>query len=158
MLKDRHWRTGYRVGDHTVWGTSLDSPERRLRAPHAESADFGLYLDERWHGEADARRPYFVSWPRLEAPVEATLLFTRVREAAQEVRNGATLEVACFGGHGRTGSALACLDMVLGGATAEEALTRVRREYCSRAVGAPELERFVRQAEQSLAPGSARMP
>ncbi|MFE7277379.1 hypothetical protein [Streptomyces sp. NPDC057623] len=156
MKKDRHWRTRYRVGDLTVWGTSLDSAERRLHAPHAEPADFGLYLDERWNGEADARRPYFVFWPRLEAPVEAGLLLTRVQELAGEVRGGATLEVACFGGHGRTGAALACLDIAVGGVTAEEALERIRREYCPYAVGSAELERFVRDAEKSLAPGGVR--
>ncbi|MFM9447583.1 hypothetical protein [Streptomyces acidiscabies] len=154
--KDRHFRTRYRVGGLTVWGTSLDSPERRLNAPHTEPADFGLYLDERWHGEADARRPYFVFWPTLEAPVEAALLFTRFRELAVELEGGATVEVACFGGHGRTGTALACLDMVVTGVSARAAMERVRREYCPYAVGSAELEQFVLSAEETLVPGGTR--
>ncbi|MFI6284812.1 hypothetical protein ACIBCM_08660 [Streptomyces sp. NPDC051018] len=153
-MKDRHWRTRYRVGDAEAWGTSLDSAERRLRAPHAEPADFGLYLDERWRGETDARTPYFVFWPTLEAPVESSLLISLVKELAVELRNGATVEVACFGGHGRTGAALACLDIVLGEVTAEDAVARIRREYCPFAVGSAELERFVLDAEKSLLPGT----
>ncbi|WP_050374608.1 hypothetical protein [Streptomyces acidiscabies] len=154
--KDRHFRTRYRVGGLTVWGTSLDSPERRLAAPHASPADFGLYLDERWRGETDARRPYFVFWPTLAAPVESALLIARVRELAVEIRGGATLEVACFGGHGRTGTALACLDMAVAGVSARAAVERVRREYCRHAVGSAELERFVLDAEGMLAAGEAR--
>ncbi|SDF99394.1 hypothetical protein SAMN05421505_10135 [Sinosporangium album] len=150
-MKDRHFRTRYRVGDFDVWGTSLDSPERRLRAPHAQPADYGLYLDERWRGETDARVPYFVFWPTLEAPVEEGLLIRRVTELAGELRTGATVEVACFGGHGRTGAAIACLDVVLGGVTAEAAVARIRREYCRYAVGSPELEKFVLDAGKTLA-------
>ncbi|WP_416970860.1 hypothetical protein [Streptomyces sp. 4F14] len=153
--KDRHFRTRYRVGGLTVWGTSLDSPERRANALLAGPADFGLYLDERWHGEADARRPYFVFWPTLEAPVESALLLTRVRELAVEVQGGATLEVACFGGHGRTGAALACLDMAVAGVSARVAVERVRREYCPHAVGSAQLEAFVLSAEKTLVPGAA---
>jgi len=151
-MKDRHWRTPYRVGDFEVWGTSLDSEERRLRAPRAEPADIGLYLDERWRGETDARTPYFVFWPNLEAPVEESLLIDRVKELAAELRNGATVEVACFGGHGRTGTVLACLDIMLSGVGADAAVARARREYCRYAVGSPELEQFVRDAEKSLMP------
>ncbi|QNP71106.1 hypothetical protein IAG44_17785 [Streptomyces roseirectus] len=154
--KDRHWRTHYRLGDLTVWGTSLDSAERRLHAPHTEPADLGLYLDERWRDEADARRPHFVFWPTLEAPVESALLLTHVRDLAAELRDGATLEVACFGGHGRTGAALACLDMAVTGVNARTAVDRVRHEYCPHAVGSPELERFVLSAEKTLVPGGTR--
>ncbi|QXJ25705.1 hypothetical protein AGRA3207_007233 [Actinomadura graeca] len=142
-MKDRHWRTRYRVGAYEVWGTSLDSEERRRNAPHAEPADFGLYLDERWHGEEDARTSHFVYWPTLEAPVERALLIARIKEAAAALRDGATVEVACFGGHGRTGTVLCCLDVILRGTTAREALERIRREYCRYAVGSAGLENFL---------------
>ncbi|MFJ1732873.1 hypothetical protein [Streptomyces sp. NPDC088254] len=151
-MKDRHWRTRYRVGAYEVWGTSLDSEERRRRAPSAQPADIGLYLDERWRGETDARTPYFVYWPTLEAPVERSLLVRRIKEAAVALEGGATVEVACFGGHGRTGTVLSCLDMVLGGATAEAALERIRREYCRYAVGSPDLQSFLFDVEKELGP------
>ncbi|MEU6298714.1 protein-tyrosine phosphatase family protein [Streptomyces erythrochromogenes] len=157
-MKDRHWRTRYAVGAYEVWGTSLDSEERRRNAPHAEPADFGLYLDERWRGETDARNPYFVFWPTLEAPVERSLLVQRVEEAAVALESGATVEVACFGGHGRTGTVLCCLDVILGGKTAREALERIRREYCHYAVGSPELQQFLFDVEGELSPRGHRSP
>ncbi|WJY36252.1 protein-tyrosine phosphatase family protein [Streptomyces sp. P9-2B-2] len=151
-MKDRHWRTRYRVGAYEVWGTSLDSEERRRRAPYAEPADIGLYLDERWRGETDARTPYFVYWPTLEAPVERSLLVRRIKEAATALANGTTVEVACFGGHGRTGTVLCCLDVILGETTAQAALERIRREYCHYAVGAAELQHFLFDVEKELTP------
>lgn len=151
-MKDRHWRTRYRVGSHEVWGTSLDSEERRRHAPQAEPADIGLYLDERWHGHTDARVPYFVLWPTLEAPLERSLLVARVEEAAVVLEEGGTVEVACFGGHGRTGTVLCCLDLVLGGATARSAVDRIRQEYCRYAVGSAELEGFLFDVGAELTP------
>jgi protein tyrosine/serine phosphatase len=151
-MKDRHWRTRYRVGAYEVWGTSLDSEERRRNAPHAEPADIGLYLDERWHGHTDARAERFVLWPTLESPLERSLLVAGVEEAAAVLEEGGTVEVACFGGHGRTGTVLSCLDLVLGGATARSALERIRHEYCRYAVGSAELERFLFDVEGELVP------
>ncbi len=43
------------------------------------------------------------------------------------------VEVGCLGGHGRTGTALACL-AVLTGTPANEAVAWVRANYCAHAV------------------------
>jgi protein-tyrosine phosphatase len=54
------------------------------------------------------------------------------------------VEVACGGGLGRTGTALACL-AVLDGVPAGEAVAYVREHYHPRAVETPWQRRFVRR-------------
>jgi protein-tyrosine phosphatase len=57
-------------------------------------------------------------------------------------RTGQHVEVGCVGGHGRTGTALACL-AALSGKPAQEAVAWVRTNYCSKAVETPEQGAFV---------------
>jgi hypothetical protein len=52
------------------------------------------------------------------------------------------VEVACAGGHGRTGTALACL-AVLDGLPGDQAIAYVCRHYAPRAVETPWQRRFV---------------
>jgi len=52
------------------------------------------------------------------------------------------VEVACAGGRGRTGTALACI-AVLDGVPADIAVAFVRRYYDSRAVETPQQRRYV---------------
>lgn len=52
------------------------------------------------------------------------------------------VEVACWGGHGRTGTALACL-AVLDGLPADQAVAYVRRHYRAAAVETAEQEDYV---------------
>ena len=57
-------------------------------------------------------------------------------------RAGEKVELGCLGGHGRTGTALACL-AVLGGYPHEEAFAWVRADYCPSAIETAEQEAFV---------------
>lgn len=52
------------------------------------------------------------------------------------------VEIACYGGQGRTGTALACL-AVLDGVAADRAVDYVRTHYSHRAVETPWQRRFV---------------
>jgi protein-tyrosine phosphatase len=54
------------------------------------------------------------------------------------------VEVACAGGRGRTGTALACIAQ-LGGVPADEAVAWVRGRYDRRAVETPWQRRYVRR-------------
>jgi hypothetical protein len=67
------------------------------------------------------------------------VLLETLRRAGSE-----RVEVACGGGRGRTGTALACL-AVLDGVPAAEAVAFVREGYHPRAVETPWQRRFVRQ-------------
>jgi hypothetical protein len=55
---------------------------------------------------------------------------------------GERVEVACEGGKGRTGTALACL-AVLDGVPADQAVTFVRQHYAAHAVETPWQRRYV---------------
>lgn len=75
-----------------------------------------------------------------------------VRAVLEEVRRrGRTerVELACAGGRGRTGTALACL-AVLEGVPARDAVAFVRRHYHPRAVETPWQRVFVRWFARSI--------
>ena len=66
----------------------------------------------------------------------------RALTEAWERADGERVEIACRGGTGRTGTALACM-AVLDGVPAEEAVAFVRRHYRPRAVETRWQRRFV---------------
>ncbi|MEW2116009.1 protein-tyrosine phosphatase family protein [Streptomyces sp. NPDC005474] len=85
----------------------------------------------------------WLRWPDFRLPkdhVEARAVLAEVWERAAKER----VEVACGGGRGRTGTALACL-AVLDGVPAEEAVAYVRAGYDRHAVETPWQRRYVRR-------------
>jgi protein-tyrosine phosphatase len=84
-----------------------------------------------------------VRWPDFRLPADPTDL----RAALDDVLTRAAAErvdVACAGGRGRTGTALACL-AILDGVAPTEAVAWVRQRYDARAVETPFQARFVRR-------------
>jgi hypothetical protein len=85
----------------------------------------------------------WLRWPDFRLPSDAdqarTVLHEAWRRAATE-----RVEVACGGGRGRTGTALACL-AVIDGVPAGEAVAFVRRHYHPQAVETPWQKRYVRR-------------
>ncbi len=83
----------------------------------------------------------WVRWPDFRLPTDRDDLHDALYEAW--VRAGRQrVEIACSGGRGRTGTALACL-AVLDGVPADEAVGFVREHYDRRAVETPWQRRFV---------------
>ncbi|WP_017238387.1 protein-tyrosine phosphatase family protein [Streptomyces sp. SS] len=83
----------------------------------------------------------WLRWPDFWLPSDRAATTAALREAwarAQADR----VEIACAGGRGRTGTALACL-AVLDGVPNEEAVAYVRKHYAPRAVETPWQRRFV---------------
>ena len=62
-------------------------------------------------------------------------------ELLDRARCGERVEVGCLGGHGRTGTALACL-AVLAGHAGDDAVNWARANYCSDAVETTEQAAF----------------
>jgi protein-tyrosine phosphatase len=122
-----------------VRGRGLSAP-----LPPGPVAEFGVYL----LGRRPAAVPWesrWVDWPDFRLPRDPAQL----RAALGEVlaRSGdERVEVACSGGTGRTGTALACL-AVLDGVPAAEAVAFVRAYYRPRAVETPGQRRFVARFE-----------
>jgi hypothetical protein len=120
----------------TVMGVRFlgDDPYVRQDAP-----DFGLYLDERW----DPPWPHEqFDWPDFGVPDDLDALRRVLTDLLDRARNGERVEVGCLGGHGRTGTALACL-AVLTGTPANDALRWVRANYCYKAVETDVQEQLV---------------
>ena len=103
---------------------------------------FGLYLQAK-PPPAVTWSARWVRWPDWWLPTDPAdahdALVGLWRRAEAE-----RVEVACSGGRGRTGTALACL-AVLDGLPADSAVAYVRRHYHPRAVETLWQQRFVRR-------------
>lgn len=83
----------------------------------------------------------WLRWPDFGLPADHALV-ARVLAEAWERAARERVEVACAGGRGRTGTALACL-AVLDGVPGADAVTFVRGRYDPRAVETPWQRGFV---------------
>ena len=83
-----------------------------------------------------------LDWPDFGVPTDTEVATREIRAAFDRARAGQTVEVACIGGHGRTGTVLACM-AILAGVPPDAAVAWVRRAYCSRAVQEPRQEYWV---------------
>jgi len=118
---------------------------RGLRRPLAEGAptpSYALYLLGRQPPPV-AWEFRWVRWPDFRLPADRADARAALTEAWRRSA-GEPVEIACGGGRGRTGTALACL-AVLDGVPAEEAVDFVRRHYDRRAVETPWQKRYVRR-------------
>jgi hypothetical protein len=83
----------------------------------------------------------WVRWPDFRLPTERAQA-RRVLHEAWERALTDRVEIACGGGRGRTGTALACL-AVIDGVPADQAVAFVRQHYDPRAVETPWQKRYV---------------
>lgn len=115
---------------------------RALRRPLPDGPlpDFGLYL----LGKPTTVLPWntrWVRWPDFWLPVDHDDALDALHEAWRRAENE-RVELACSGGRGRTGTALACI-AVLDGMPADKAVAFVRRHYHAQAVETPWQRHYV---------------
>jgi hypothetical protein len=109
--------------------------------PGGPVPEFALYL----LGDQPPQVPWaarWIRWPDFglpSDPTDARNAFAAALERARTER----VEVACWGGNGRTGTALACI-AILDGLPGEQAVTYVREHYRPYAVETAGQQRFVR--------------
>ncbi|MEV0234807.1 protein-tyrosine phosphatase family protein [Nonomuraea sp. NPDC050786] len=115
---------------------------RGLRHPLPEGPrpEFALYLLGRRPPSVDWEHRW-VRWPDFWLPSDREAAADALREAWARA-GSERVEVACGGGRGRTGTALACL-AVLDGVPADRAVAYVREHYSAHAVETPWQRRFV---------------
>ncbi|MCO8303586.1 protein phosphatase [Streptomyces sp. RKCA744] len=115
---------------------------RGLRHPLPEGPlpTFALYLRGRRPPAVEWEHRW-VRWPDFWLPSDRRAAAGALREAWERAGDE-RVEVACGGGQGRTGTALACL-AVLDGVPGQEAVAYVREHYSRRAVETPWQRRFV---------------
>ncbi|MER5437968.1 protein-tyrosine phosphatase family protein [Streptomyces sp. NPDC002790] len=85
----------------------------------------------------------WLRWPDFRLPADRARARAVLTEAWRRCAHE-RMEVACAGGRGRTGTALACL-AVLDGVPAGGAVTYVREHYARGAVETPWQKRYVRR-------------
>jgi hypothetical protein len=118
-----------------VRGRGLGDP-----LPAGPAPEVGVYLLGRppepmpWEGR-------WVRWPDFRTPADPAELRAALLQAWERAADE-RVELACHGGTGRTGTALACL-AVLDGVPAADAVAFVREHYRRRAVETPGQRKFV---------------
>ncbi|SDO55703.1 hypothetical protein SAMN05660199_02153 [Klenkia soli] len=115
---------------------------RRDRLPPGPLPQLGVYLLGRRPDPVDWEERW-VRWPDFRLPAEPELLRTVLVDALARCAEE-RVELACRGGTGRTGTALACL-AVLDGVPPSGAVDWVRARYRPRAVETWPQQRFVRR-------------
>ena len=120
------------AGRHHRSGSRPARPRARRRA--RTQPDFALYLDERWRDDHDVTWPFrVVPWADFGLPADENATFTEIADLYRRARAGELVEVACYGGVGRTGTVLACL-AILAGVDPADAVAWVRSDYHSAAI------------------------
>jgi hypothetical protein len=105
----------------------------RQPSPQGPAAEFSVLL---------AGPDPTLRWPDFWLPADRRHAAAVLREAWERSATE-RVEIACFGGRGRTGTALACI-AVLDGVPPDEAVTYVRARYDRHAVETPWQRRYVR--------------
>jgi protein-tyrosine phosphatase len=114
----------------------------RRPLPPGPAPTFAVYLLGKQPPEVSWESRW-LRWPDFWLPTDRERARAVLREAWDSAGTG-RVEVACGGGRGRTGTALACL-AVLDGVPADEAVAFVRQHYDRRAVETPWQKRYVRR-------------
>ena len=118
-----------------VRGRGLSRP-----LPEGPSPAFGVYLLGRqpppvgWESR-------WLRWPDFRLPADEAEVLPALTEAWRRAA-AERVEIACAGGRGRTGTALACL-AILDGVPGSLAVAFVREHYDPRAVETPGQRRYV---------------
>ncbi len=112
----------------------------RRPLPPGPRPSLGVYLLGRAPADPGWEH-HWVRWPDFRLPADPAALHAALAEAWERAATE-RVEVACGGGTGRTGTALACL-AVLDGVPPGEAVAFVRRAYRPRAVETRRQARFV---------------
>lgn len=108
--------------------------------PGSPVPDFGVYL----LGKPPPAMPWesrWLRWPDYGLPAERDKVVPALAEAWRRAK-AERVEIACAGGRGRTGTALACL-AILDGVPSSGAVAFVREHYDRRAVETPWQRRYV---------------
>lgn len=116
----------------------------RLPFPEGQEPTYGLYLLGK-RPPSTAWESRWLRWPDFGLPLRRSEASEALREAWERAAEE-RVEIACGGGHGRTGTAMACL-AVIDGVPNGEAVAYVREHYRPRAVETPWQHRYIARFE-----------
>jgi protein-tyrosine phosphatase len=118
----------------TVWAATWVGEYVRDRRP-----DFGYYLDAKWQ---PSWPHVHLDWPDFGVPGDPAVVVDAFTDVLARARRDEVVEIGCWGGHGRTGTALACLAVMTG--VDGDPVEWVRANYCAKAVETDEQAAFAR--------------
>lgn len=145
---ERCFRDDAQVSRTVVLPSGARVRGRKLGEIPDERADFLLALAEGPMPPWPYRR---IVWPDFWVPRDRLDALDGLREVLRRARDGEVVEVACRGGRGRTGTALAAL-AVLDGMPRKEAVGWVRQQYDPKVVETPWQAWWVRRLERVAGP------
>jgi hypothetical protein len=104
--------------------------------------DFGLYADYSWTPTWAAM---IIDWPDYKIPRHYGTACEMIAYTYYRAKGGEDVEIGCIGGHGRTGTILACMKVFHEGGTddAEAVATWVKDNYCSHAIETKDQKWFI---------------
>jgi len=126
-------------------------------------ADVRIYLDKYYIGEEilissqkqahilpqSATEIIFIPWQDMSIP-RMSQVQRVVDYVVSMIKKGKDVEVGCFGGHGRTGTFIACVIVSLLRMPAKDAISFVRKNYCSNAIETKDQEKFVEDFQKEF--------
>jgi len=159
----KHLYDPFDLGDGTkVYATAKRDIGFKVDPRETDQIDCAVYLDTQWIKSnllwTNGRMPkdyrlgpefLFVDWPDMGV-VPLEILDQAVRWANHRMDQGLRLGTGCIGAHGRTGSFLAAL-LIQRGASASEAIEKVRKDHCKHAIETTSQEEMVSKYETYLA-------
>jgi hypothetical protein len=135
-MSDRHYDVELVFPD----GTKVYPSSHFHRTVTDDVPDYALYLDDVWTAYSVAT---FIPWKDYGLPkVPYRRAAESIIDAFCIAKDGMSVEIGCIGGHGRTGTVLACM-AVLAGVPGKDAVTWVKTNYCKKAVESTRQEWFV---------------
>jgi len=128
-----HWKDEVQVDQYTVKLSGLFHGPEWLSSRNKMTGS-GIYLDKSWKRVLRAKAgAYIVDWPDRKAiPVEQIHQIILKVHGILVKKN--TVEIACLGGHGRTGTLLACLLVYMEGLHPRQAIQEVWKRHCHNAI------------------------
>lgn len=142
IYKCCHEQTKVKVGDYIVWCSGTNAKTRK-------KPDLAVFLDIGWIHRVTqvmstgtssglslgtANHPMvYVDWPDMNV-INLDLYSKLVDYIVSEMQHGKQVEIGCVGGHGRTGTLLAGLLVKVEHLTGDEAIKKVKVNYCGKAI------------------------
>jgi hypothetical protein len=137
-----HAQQKVKIGKFTILASEAFSKAKRTIIP-----DLGVYLADVWGSQAGpvkaagVRVPTrFLRYPHVMLDwddgksFDLQIIDWAVLLIIEQLKLGKQVEIGCIGGHGRTGTLMACILGYVENLLAAEAIAEVRKRYCPKAV------------------------
>ena len=157
-----HWMQEFKLKQGTIYPSA--GRDQYKSHPDSLIPTVGCYLDSVWnhenilysgyHSSFETLTDYyeipkvFIKWPDMGV-IDVDTLDDVVNWCKAQIIEGEKLQIGCIGAHGRTGTLLAAI-LIREGATAEEAIKKVRGEYCTKAIESKAQENLLTRYEETF--------